>query len=182
MEATALLKLPLILFLSFTINGVSASHAIIPGVYRNGTCWLQREIDLVTYETTGLPVKFSPVEPSKYESIHESTDLNIKFSDELSPTCGGSSVLKVGELEEEFVSLGGVEEDRSSWFKIEKFWTGESITTSFFLAPTCKMAEVLESQPDSVRRIVWLRLMNQLCFNSGPYETGSQVPQNEISK
>ena len=28
MEATALLKLPLIVFLSFTINGVSASHGI----------------------------------------------------------------------------------------------------------------------------------------------------------
>ncbi|GMN40995.1 hypothetical protein TIFTF001_010215 [Ficus carica] len=163
MEAAALLKLPFILFLSFIINGVSASHgfsivdqppavldssgnvllkgeyyfldpalilptiysaAIIIGIYRNGTCWLQSEIAIFTYGITGLPVQFSPVEPNDDESIHESTDLNIKFSDELSPLCGGSSVVKVGELEEEYVSLGGVEGDRSSWFKIEKVLDG----------------------------------------------------------
>ncbi|GMN40996.1 hypothetical protein TIFTF001_010214 [Ficus carica] len=94
--------------------------AIVPGVYRNNTCWLQLAIEVFTYGITGVPVKFSPVEPTEDESIRESTDLNIKFSEELSSICGGTSVLKVGAIGDEFLSLGGAEEDRISWFKIEK--------------------------------------------------------------
>ena len=97
MEATALLTLmSLILFLSFTTNGVvSARHgisivdqppavldssgnellkgeyyyrkpaiplfrlhtaAVVPGVYRNNTCWLQLAIEVFTYGITGVPV------------------------------------------------------------------------------------------------------------------------------
>ncbi|GMN26716.1 hypothetical protein TIFTF001_050430 [Ficus carica] len=155
MEATTLLiTLPLILFLSFPTNGVSARHgfsivdqppavldasgrellegkyyylrpalrlppfgttAIIPGVYRNETCWFHVGVERFPFSITGLPAKFSPVAPGNESSIRESTDVIIEFSDKLASVCGGSSVLKATR----FLSLGG-SGDRNSWFKIEK--------------------------------------------------------------
>ncbi|GMN40989.1 hypothetical protein TIFTF001_010217 [Ficus carica] len=156
MEATTLLiTLPLILFLSFTTNGVSARHgfsivdqppavldtngdkllegkyyylnpaiplprlytaAIIPGVYRNDTCWFHIGVEVFHFRITGLPVKFSSVVSNNDSSICESTDLIIEFPDKLGSVCGGSSVLKA----EGFLFLGAWG-DTTSRFKIETF-------------------------------------------------------------
>ncbi|EXC35862.1 hypothetical protein L484_000853 [Morus notabilis] len=94
--------------------------AIIPGIYRPGTTWLQLEIEVFTYGIKGLPVTFSPTNLNEDASIHVSTYLNIKYSNELPPVFGESPVWKVLEGFEPFVTLGGAEEDRSSWFKIDK--------------------------------------------------------------
>ncbi|EXC10223.1 hypothetical protein L484_004401 [Morus notabilis] len=90
------------------------------GIYRPGTTWLQLEIEVFTYGIKGLPVTFSPTNLNEDASIHVSTYLNIKYSNELPPVFGESPVWKVLEGFEPFVTLGGAEEDRSSWFKIEK--------------------------------------------------------------
>ncbi|GMN40994.1 hypothetical protein TIFTF001_010216 [Ficus carica] len=160
MEATALLTLPLILFLSFTANGMSAkddtsivnqspvifdsdgdelrsggtyyilpslrnlprsySPAIVPGVFSKDTCWLQLGIEEYNYKITGVPVTLSPIKPTNDAYISETTTLHVNFSDGLSPLCGGSTVLNVGDFGDKFLSLGGAVEDGSSWFKIKR--------------------------------------------------------------
>ncbi|GMN62879.1 hypothetical protein TIFTF001_031956 [Ficus carica] len=91
---------------------------IIPGVYRNDTCWFDLRIETNFYPITGLPVKFSPVIPNNDSSISESTDLIIRFSDELASACGGSSVLKA----KWFLFLGA-SGDETSKFKIENVFS-----------------------------------------------------------
>ncbi|GMN40997.1 hypothetical protein TIFTF001_010213 [Ficus carica] len=166
MEATTLLTLFSLLFLSFTpklgecaySHGISSPPAVLdsfgnqvrkgeyyilvawpnkplpllytssifPLVNRNGTCWVQHEIEVFTIAKPSLPVKFSPIEPNEDEFILESTLIDIKFNEAaVSYVCGGSSVWRVGDhpdqvFGQQFVNVGGHGEARTTWFKIVK--------------------------------------------------------------
>ncbi|GMN40992.1 hypothetical protein TIFTF001_010218 [Ficus carica] len=122
------------------------SPAIIPGVYRKDTCWLQLGIEVFTYGITGVPVKFSPVVPNKDKSIRESTDLIIEFPDKLGSLCGGSSVLKA----DEFLFLGP-RGDNTSRFKIEK--SSESSNRIYKLVYSSGKVVGTSTRYDKTRRL-----------------------------
>ncbi|KAK6921317.1 Proteinase inhibitor I3, Kunitz legume [Dillenia turbinata] len=93
---------------------------------RNETCPLyvvQEQLEA----SIGLPLTFTPVNPRE-GVVHDSTDLNIKFS--AATICVQSTVWKLEDYDEatgqRFVGSGGVEgnpgrETISNWFKIEKY-------------------------------------------------------------
>ncbi|GMN40993.1 hypothetical protein TIFTF001_010220 [Ficus carica] len=114
MEATALLRLHLILFLSFTTNGVSARLSISIVNNQPSAVFDSNGDELLPGNTYYIlpsirfPVKFSPIRPNNDEIITVSTDLNIKFGSEPSSICRGSTVLEVmSEERDKFLSLGG---------------------------------------------------------------------------
>lgn len=95
---------------------------------RNKTCPLDVVQDQFEV-SNGLPLTFSPMNPREC-FVHESTDLNIKFSAAPATTCIQSKVWKLDSYDDSlgqwFVTSGGVEgnpgpQTVSNWFKIEKF-------------------------------------------------------------
>lgn len=97
--------------------------------------------------SNGLPLRFSPLEPAKGETVITATDLNIKFS--AMTVCVQSTVWKLGGYDEStkqwFVTTGGVEgnpgrQTVSNWFKIEKY---EDDYKLVFCPTVCSFCKVL---------------------------------------